>query len=211
MLSLYKKSQMQEAIRNPDSRLTKAYVEAYPRLESSRAEKLFRAGRAQCQWFDELGEYSGTVWIKGFSERHCSLSYDIISPQASQYGSGEQVISVTRAQTNDLYQKPYFECPSCRVSAALIVLMSDAWACRACHCLAYRSQKLSALQRAQLRHDDIAKCIMHGSQRARPKHMRQERFEALCAELDALKAVLAPHGRQSVHAGLMPMLQPKWI
>jgi hypothetical protein len=187
------------------------HVEAYIRLEAASAEKMAHQGRRTARWHDQSGEYCGTVWIRNYSEFQMVISYSSVIPESSGLCSGEAVLTLERAATNSHYRKPYFCCPRCMERSGQIILAQEQWACRRCHGLAYRSQRLGPAQRRQQRLDELMQVLrpVRGHP-VRPRYMRAARFAALAAEYAALRAALRDAPRLVPEGWLALTLSSSW-
>lgn len=187
------------------------HVEAYLRLEAATAEKMVRQGRSSVSWHDQSGEHCGTVWIRNISEFQMFISYSSLLSESSGLSLGEAVLALERVATNALYHKPYFRCPLCARRTGQLILAREAWACRECHALTYRSQRLGPAQRQQQRLDELAQLLRPvRGQPVRPRYMRSERFAQLAAEYAALRAALRHTPRLVPEGSLGLTLTPSW-
>ena len=187
------------------------HVEAYIRLEAASAEKMFGLGHHSITWHDPIGEYCGTVWIRNYSEFQLFISYSSAIPESSGLSSGEAVLDLERAATNAHYRKPYFRCPLCDRRSGLVILAREVWACRQCHGLAYRSQRLGPAQRQQQRLDELVQLLRPvRGQPSRPRYMRAARFAELAAEYAELRRALRDVERLTPAGSLGITLTPEW-
>lgn len=187
------------------------HVEAFIRLEAATCEKMVRRGLGTVLWYDQQGEYCGTVWIRNISEIHMLIVYSSLSPQSSGCSGGEVLLPLVRAATNPTYRKPYFRCPLCAKRSGQLVLAHEEWACRQCHGLRYRSQYLGPAHRQQQRRDELTRLLRPvQGQPTRPRYMRAERFAALSAEYAALRKALRNARRLVPERSLGLTLTPSW-
>ena len=188
-----------------------AHVEAYIRLEAATCERKVRQGLATAVWHDQLGEYCGTVSVRNASQYLMVIRYSALAIGSSGYAEGEKVLNLQRVRTNAHYSKPYFACPLCAQRVGQVILASEEWACRTCHGLSYRSQRLSRLQSFQHRLDALVTLLQPvGGQPSRPRYMRADKYAELSAEYHALRAALRGQPRQVPQRDLGLILQPTW-
>lgn len=114
--------------------------------------------------------------------------------------------------------KPLLGCPLCDASVVTVFLTDAGWACRRCHKLAYSSQRLSDIDRKEVRLNEL---VRHDALSPRPprrwrsKH-RRDRREAIelerslgaSAEDIVPREVEAPIRREYAAPGVYPGLRP---
>jgi ribosomal protein L37AE/L43A len=137
------------------------------------------------------GRYEST--LKGFK--------DVLIVNDDKYTIGNQTLHTATTKVG-YGKRTWFVCPSCGRNAKRLYLI-DVWKCRECHHLIYHKSRLSGnefkyvmerIRRIQSQFDmtysysylGLTDCEIEKVPLFKPKHMRQEKFDALRFELEWL-------------------------
>lgn len=166
-------------------------VEDFPRVS---VDDLLRVG-VICRERDDMEEQWG--WVPGCSGR-VTATYEIAKSRLRLHVEGRsELVEVEWTKCGYGGKRPWFRCPRCETRRARLHFVADSWACRVCHDLRYRSQRLPLAERQFDRARWIRREVL--GQRGwimvldplppRPKGMKLRRYLELSLQVDAYETV----------------------
>lgn len=161
------------------------FSEAYPRLDSVKAQHAWRAGKTVCSWIAPrrgLGSLQIERVEAGERPTWLCATYRIVdNPAVLPYTEGTAIFDLEVIPCGHMEMRWYFRCPVCNERKKILVY-GRSWACARCHGLHARSQLVSPRVRRQERCFELMRLLDHG----RPKGMHQSKYRRLCGERDKL-------------------------
>jgi ssDNA-binding Zn-finger/Zn-ribbon topoisomerase 1 len=153
------------------------FSEAYPRLDSVKAQHAWRAGKTVCRWIAP-GRGLGSLQIErveaGERPAWLSATYRIVDkPAMLPYTEGAATFDLEVIACGHMEMRWYFRCPVCKERKKILVFGRSS-ACARCHGLHSRSQLVGTKVRRQERCLELVRLLRHG----RPKGMHQVKCAA---------------------------------
>lgn len=162
------------------------FSEAYPRLDSVRAQHAWRAGTPVCVWTAPkrgVGQLEITAVQPGQKPEWLVAEYRIMDdPAVLPYAYGEAHFDLEVIPAGYKELRWYFRCPVCRKRKKMLVF-GRSWACQRCHGLHARSQLVDSRVILREKWVELRQLLGDG----RPKGMHNAKYRRLCAERDELE------------------------
>lgn len=194
------------------ARQARGYVERYARLSAANCEANFRRKMPDCCWTngrqdDDFARLRIVKFALDFADVKVVFDFE----EAHLRVPESQRFHLKRLDPLNGYRKPFFICPECRLPFDWMIAKDGRWACRLCHHLCHRTQRLSADDRRMLRLRELERLLQPiKNQCLRPKGMRHARFDALTEEWRLLKNWAKTQPSRTIQADIGLVLEARW-
>lgn len=132
--------------------------------------------------WNRSGEPSGNITVQASPDSD-TLIYRIKDLYSDEWQDRRQNVAVVRTLCNYGGNRKWFQCPICIRRCEVLYLRAYRFAFRKCQRIAYTSQSGAPLDRLMHKSHKLKRRIADG----RPKGMRWESFEQICADVNKLE------------------------
>lgn len=142
------------------ARWGKMHCEAFPAIDVLAALRAQRSGGDRCEWRDERGNLIGNGQVVSLDAHSMTFRYAFGRSRIGEVADGQLTLRLAGSQRNPQHIRYSMCCPNCGNAKQILFFVVGSWSCRNCHKLIYRKQRLSAIGKKVVYHDEVCEQLL---------------------------------------------------